>query len=119
MLHCAPLVSKHSIYPFLDLSSLDSPAASMSVSLQKSPSISELSDKTPLDDFVTHRTRQTIEALEVELVEAIYQQRSWEQEIMSFNPQSDAPAHVVQSFIKSKLRVQEIELKLRQVRHSF
>ena len=91
----------------------------MSASLQKSPPNGEWSGKTPLEDFVTHRTRQTIEALEEELVDAIYQQREWEQQIMSFNPQSDAPAHVVQSFTKSKLRVQEIELKLRQVRHSF
>ena len=91
----------------------------MPLPLQKSPSISELSDKTPLEDFVTHRTRQTIEGLEEELVAAIYQQREWEQEIMSFHPQSDAPVHVVQSFIQSKLKVQEIELKLRQVRHSF
>jgi hypothetical protein len=91
----------------------------MSVPLQKSPSIVELSDKTPLEDFVTHRTRQNIEALEEELVDAIYQQREWEQEIMSFDPQSDAPAGIVQSFTQSKLKVQEIELKIRQVRHSF
>lgn len=91
----------------------------MPLPLQKSPSIGELSDKTPLEDFVTHRTRQTIEALEEELVAAIYQQREWEQEILSFNPQSDAPAGIVQSFTQSKLKVQEIELKLRQVRHSF
>ena len=91
----------------------------MPAPLQKSPSISDLSGKTPLEDFVTHRTRQTIEGLEEELVEAIYQQREWEQQIMSFNPQSDAPAHIVQSFTQSKLKVQELELKIRQVRHSF
>ena len=91
----------------------------MPAPLQKSPSISDLSGKTPLEDFVTHRTRQTIEELEEELVAAIYQQRDWEQKIMSFNPQSDAPSHIVLSFTQSKLRVQEIELKLRQVRHSF
>ena len=91
----------------------------MTVPLQKSPSISELSGKTPLEDFVTHRTRQSIEGLEEELVAAIYQQREWEQEIMSFNPQSDAPSHIVQSFTQSKLKVQELEFKIRQVRHSF
>ena len=91
----------------------------MPLPLQKSPSISELTDKTPLEDFVTHRTRQSIEALEAELIAAIYQQREWEQQIMSFNPQSDAPSHIVQSFTQSKLKVQELELKLRQVRHSF
>jgi hypothetical protein len=91
----------------------------MTTSLQRSPSIGEWSGKTPLEDFVTHRTRQTIEALEEELVEAIYQQREWEQQIISFHPQSDAPSHIVQSFNQSKLLVQEIELKLRQVRHSF
>ncbi len=96
----------------------------MSASLQKTPPNGEWSGKTPLEDFVTHRTRQTIEALEEELVAAIYQQREWEQEIISFNPQSDAPAHIVHSFNQSKLRqsklrVREIELKLRQVRHSF
>ena len=91
----------------------------MSAPLQKSPSISDLSGKTPLEDFVTHRTRQSIEVLEEELIAAIYQQREWEHQIMSFNPQSDAPAHIVQSFTLSKLRVQEIELKIRQFRHSF
>ena len=91
----------------------------MTTSLQRSPSIGEWSGKTPLEDFVTHRTRQTIDALEEELVEAIYQQREWEQQILSFNPQSVAPVHIVQSFTQSKLRVQAIELKIRQVRHSF
>ena len=91
----------------------------MPAPLQKSPSIGELSDKTPLEDFVTHRTRQTIEALEEELVAAIYQQRELEQEIMSFTPQINAPAHIIQSFAASKIKVQEIELKLRQIRHSF
>ena len=91
----------------------------MPAPLQKSPSISDLSGKTPLEDFVTHRTRQSIEILEEELIAAIYQQREWEQKILSFNPQSDAPAHIVRSFTQSKLKVQEIELKLRQVRHSF
>ena len=91
----------------------------MPAPLQKSPPISAWSGKTPLEDFVTHRTRQSIEALEEELIAAIYQQREWEQQIMSFNPQSDAPSHIVQSFTQSKLKVQELELKLRQVRHSF
>ena len=91
----------------------------MPAPLQKSPSISDLSGKTPLEDFVTHRTRQTIEGLEEQLVAAIYQQREWEQKILSFNPQSDAPANIVQSFTQSKLKVQELELKIRQVRHSF
>ena len=91
----------------------------MKNSIHKSPSIGACSGKTPLEDFVDHRTSQTIEALEEELVAAIYQQREWEQEIMSFNPQSDAPPGMVQSFTLSKLRVQEIELKIRQVRHSF
>ena len=87
--------------------------------VQKSPPIGAWSGKTPLEDFVVNRTRQTIEELEEKLIAAIYQQREWEQKIMSFKPQSDAPAHIVQSFNLSKLKVQEIELKLRQVRHSF
>ena len=105
--------------PQPDLSFQNQLVFSMKNSVHKSPSIVACSGKTPLEDFVDHRTSQTIEVLEEELVAAIYQQREWEQEIMSFNPQSDAPVHVVQSFIQSKLKVQEIELKLRQVRHSF
>jgi hypothetical protein len=91
----------------------------MSASLQKSPPIGEWSGKTPLEDFVTHRTRQTIEALEEQLVAALYQQRRWEEQIMTFSPQSDAPAGTVQSYNQCKLKVKEIELALRQVRHSF
>jgi hypothetical protein len=91
----------------------------MTASLQKSPPIGEWSGKTPLEDFVTHRTRQTIEELEEELVAALYQQRHWEEQIMTFSPQSSAPSAVIQFFNQSKLKVQEIELKLRQVRHSF
>jgi hypothetical protein len=87
--------------------------------LQQSSPIGAWSGKTPLEDFVTHRTRQTIEQLEEKLIAAIYQQRDWEQKIMSFKPQSDAPAHVVQSFNLSKLRVQEIELRLRKLRYLF
>ena len=105
--------------PESDLSFQNQLVFIMKNSVQKSPSISACSGKTPLEDFVDHRTSQTIEALEEELVAAIYQQREWEQEIMSFNPQSDAPVHFVQSFIQSKLKVQELELKIRQVRHSF
>jgi hypothetical protein len=91
----------------------------MTALLQNSPPIGEWSGKTPLEDFVTHRTRQTIETLEEELVAAIYQQRHWEEQIMTFSPQSSAPSYLIQSFNQSKLLVQEIELMLRQVRYSF
>ena len=57
--------------------------------------------------------------LEEDLVEAIYEQRTWEQEIMSFAPQSSAPSHIIQSFTESKIRVQGIERKIRQLRYSF
>jgi len=57
--------------------------------------------------------------LEEDLVEAIYEQRTWEQEIMSFVPQSSAPPHLIQSFTESKIRVQDIERKIRQLRYSF
>ena len=57
--------------------------------------------------------------LEEELVTAIYEQRSWEEEILSFVPQSSAPPHLIQSFTESKIRVQEIERKIRQLRYSF
>ena len=65
----------------------------MTSAFHKSPSIVELSGKTPLEDFVNHRTCQTIEGLGEELVAAIYQHREWEQQIISFNPQLNAPAH--------------------------
>jgi len=96
-----------------------SPLMLMSAPPQNSSPMAEWSDKKQLEVFVTHRTNQTIKALEEELIAAIYQQREWEKEIMSFNPQSNAPAHVIKSFTQSKLKTQEIELKIRQVRHSF
>ena len=87
--------------------------------LQQSPPIGAWSGKTPLEDFVLHRTGISIKDLEEELVAAIYEQRHWEQEILCFSPQSKAPAHVIQSFNASKLKVQEIELKLRKLPHFF
>ena len=57
--------------------------------------------------------------LEEDLVAAIYEQRTWEQEIMSFVPQSSAPSQLIQSFTESKVRVQDIERKIRQLRYSF
>ena len=88
-------------------------------SLQKTPPIGPWSGMTPLEDFVYHKKRQIIEALDEELVVALYQQRHWEQKILSFSPQSAAPAHILQAFNASSLRVREIQLKSRQVRHSY
>lgn len=83
------------------------------------PPISAWSGMTPLEDFITHRTRQTIEALEEQLVAALYQQRHWEEQIMTFSPQSSAPSDIIQSFNQSKLLVQDLERRIRMIRHSF
>ena len=84
-----------------------------------SKSIADGSGMTPLDSFIQHRTRQGLEVLEGELVDALYQQRLWEDNIMLFSPQSLAPTHVIQSFNKSKLLVQDIERRIRMIRYSF
>ena len=83
------------------------------------PPISAWSGMTPLEDFIAHRTRQTIEALEEQLVAALYQQRHWEEQIMTFSPQSSAPSAIIQSFNQSKLLVQDLERRIRMIRHSF
>lgn len=84
-----------------------------------SKSIADCSGMTPLDSFVQHRTRQGLEALEGELVDALYQQRLWEDKILLFSPQLLAHTHVIQSFNKIKLLVQDIETRIRMIRHSF
>lgn len=78
-------------------------------------SISAWSGKTPLDTFLD----QTIEALEEELVSAIYERRQLEEEILVYTPQSSAPSHIVKAFIQSKLSVQDLESKIRMIRYSF
>ena len=62
---------------------------------------------------------QKIEDLEEELVKAIYAQRSLEEQITSYQPQSSAPSALIQSFIESKKEVQSIEMKIRRLRYSF
>ena len=93
--------------------------AAMPASLQIAPPISAWSGMTPLEDFVTHRTRQSIKELEEQLVAALYQQRHWEEQIMTFSPQSSAPSNFIQSFTQSKLLVQDLERRIRLIRHSF
>ncbi len=91
----------------------------MSASLHMAPPIAVQSVTTPLEDFVTHRTRQTIQALEEQLIAALYQQRHWEEQIMTFSPPSSAPSDIIQSFNQSKLLVQDLERRIRMIRHSF
>ena len=62
---------------------------------------------------------QKIEDLEVELVTALYAQRSLEEEIELYKPQGSAPSWLIQSFIGSKKKVQGIEMEIRRLRYSF
>jgi len=62
---------------------------------------------------------QKIEDLEEELVKAIYDQRSLEEQIAPYEPQSSAPSWLIQLFIDSKKRVQSIEMEIRRLRYSF
>ena len=62
---------------------------------------------------------QKIEDLEEELVGALYAQRSLEEQIESYNPQSSAPGVLIQSFIDSKKKTQAIEMEIRRLRYSF
>ena len=87
--------------------------------LHKSPPISSWSGMTPLDSFVQDRTENATMELEEQLVAALYQQRHWEEQIMTFSPQSSAPSDIIQSFNKSKLLVQDLESKIRLIRHAF
>ena len=62
---------------------------------------------------------QKIEDLEIELVTALYAQRSLEEEIEPYKPQGSAPSWLIQSFIDSKKKVQSIEMEIRRLRYSF
>ena len=62
---------------------------------------------------------QKIEDLEEDHVRALYAQRSLEEQIESYNPQSSAPSVLIQSFIDSKKKTQAIEMEIRHLRYSF
>ena len=62
---------------------------------------------------------QKIEDLEEELVKALYAQRSLEEQITPYQPQSSVPSALIQSFIESKKEVQSIEIEIRRLRYSF
>lgn len=87
----------------------------MSGAFRTGESISAWSGKTPLDSFLD----QTIMNLEEELVAALYKRRQLEEEILVYEPQSSAPSHLIESFIQSKLFVQDLESKIRMIRYSF
>jgi len=72
-------------------------------------------DKTPPDTFLD----QTITNLEEELVVALYKRRQLEEEILVYVPQSSAPSHLIESFIQSQLIFQDLERKIRMIRHSY
>ena len=74
---------------------------------------------TPLDSFLQDRNRKSIQALEEQLIAALYQQRQWEEEIMLFSPELSAPTDIIQSFNQSKLLVQDLERRIRMIRHCF
>jgi hypothetical protein len=60
-----------------------------------------------------------IKDLESELVAALYTQRSLEEQLLFYETQASAPADLRKQFFESKRLVQDIELKIRRVRHSF
>ena len=60
-----------------------------------------------------------IEDLEIELANALYKQRSNEDYLILHEPQSSAPREIIANFISSKLEVQELELKIRHLKHRY
>ena len=75
--------------------------------------------KTTLEKGRPFFNYQKIEDLEEDLVRALYVQRSLEEQIESYNPQSSAPSVLIQSFIDSKKKTQAIEMEIRHLRYSF
>ena len=75
--------------------------------------------KTTLEKGRPFFNYQKIEDLEEDLVRALYAQRSLEEQIESYNPQSSAPSVLIQSFIDSKKKTQAIEMEIRHLRYSF
>jgi hypothetical protein len=62
---------------------------------------------------------RALKVLEDDLVAALYVQRSLEERLLSYEPQASAPSELRKQYAKSKVNVQEIELKIRRIRHSF
>lgn len=59
-----------------------------------------------------------LEDLEEELVAALYEQRSLEFQIMEYTPQDSAPQDLRESFRGARVRVNQLEAKIRYLKHS-
>lgn len=57
--------------------------------------------------------------LEDDLVAAIYEQRRQEEELAAYRPASKAPAELRERFFASKRAVQDLEIRIRRVRHAY
>ena len=64
-------------------------------------------------------TSINIKDLEKELVAALYEQRSYERQILQYSPESSAPHDLRDAFFAARVRVNQIEKKIRLLRHSF
>lgn len=60
-----------------------------------------------------------IEDLEEELVSALYEQRSLEYKILQYQPQTSAPQELIDLFCSAKVKVNQIETKIRMLKYAF
>ncbi len=60
-----------------------------------------------------------IEDLEEKLIEALYEQRSYEYEILKYTPESSAPQELRDAFCAARVRVNEIEASIRIRKYGF
>ncbi len=60
-----------------------------------------------------------IKDLEEQLVYALYEQRSHEQEILQYSPESSAPKELRDAFCASRVKVNKIEKEIRLLKYSF
>lgn len=57
--------------------------------------------------------------LDQDLVDALYEQRSLEYQILQYDPQASAPQHLKDAFCAARVRVNKTESRIRNLKYGF
>jgi hypothetical protein len=64
-------------------------------------------------------TYDLLDGLERDLIQALYQQRSLEYQILRYAPETSAPCELKEEFCNARVKVNDIERKIRMLKHNF
>lgn len=64
-------------------------------------------------------TYDLLDGLERDLIQTLYQQRSLEYQILQYAPETSAPCELREAFCNARVKVNDIECKIRMLKHDF